>query len=66
MFDDENNLQNVTVDLYGNINDKERATSKVAKKLGTNRVIVNSMNTHSKYYSMTLENFVDNADSITN
>lgn len=64
-FDDNNEMKRVEVHLYGNINDKERATAKVAKKLGTNRVIVEEMETTSKYYSMTIEAFVEHADSIT-
>lgn len=64
-FDDNNEMKRVDVHLYGNINDKERATSKVAKKLGTNRVIVEEMETSSKYYSMPIEAFVEHADSIT-
>lgn len=66
LFDDDNEMKTETIELYGNINDKEHATSKVAKKLGTNRVIVKKMETSSKYYSMPLETFIENADSVMN
>ncbi len=65
MFDDKNEMKRGEVHLYGNINDKERATAKVAKALGTNRVIVEEMETSSKYYSMTVDTFVLYADSVT-
>lgn len=65
MYDKDNNQVELEVPLIGNINDLERATSKVAKQLGTTRVMVKSMETISHYYSMPMSDFIKHADCVT-
>lgn len=65
MYDKDNNQVELDVPIIGNINNLERATSMVARQLGTTRVLVKSMNTTSKYYSMTVSDFIKHADSVT-
>ena len=65
MYDKDNNQVELEVLLLGNINDLERATSKVAKQLGTSRVMVKSMETTSHYYSMLMSEFIKHADCVT-
>ena len=64
MYDKDNNQVEREVSLLGNINDFERATSKVAKQLGTTRVMVKSMETTSHYYSMPMSEFIKHADTV--
>ena len=65
MYDKDNNQVELEVLLLGNINDLERATSKVARQLGTSRVMVKSMETTSHYYSMLMSEFIKHADCVT-
>lgn len=65
MYDKENNPVEIDVPLLGNINSIERATTKASKQLGTQRVIVKSMETHSYYYSMPVSEFIKHADKVT-
>ena len=65
MYDKDNNPVEIDVPLLGNINDLNRATTKVAKQLGTQRVIVKSMETNSYYYSMLTSEFIKHADKVT-
>lgn len=65
MYDKDNNPVEIDVPLLGNINSIERATTKAAKQLGTQRVIVKSMETNSYYYSMPISEFINNADKVT-
>lgn len=64
-YDDNNELRNETVNVIGNYNDKNRLTAKVAKQLGTSQVIIKSYEVSSKYYSMSMDAFVQAADKIT-
>lgn len=65
MYDDENNCKELEVEIIGNPNEIERATTKVQKMLGTKRVMVHSMTTKSRYYSMPTEKFIELSDKIT-
>lgn len=65
MYDKDNNPVELTVPIIGNINKLELATTKVAKQLGTNRVLVKSMETNSRFYSMTMSDFIKHADRVT-
>ena len=64
-FDQDNNVINVNVDLLGNISDIQRANSMVRRKLGNNRITLKSLNTTSKYYSMSVPDFIEHADKVT-
>lgn len=64
MYDKDNNQVELEVPLLGNINDLERATSKVSRQLGTTRVMVKSMETTSHYYSMPMSEFIKHADVV--
>lgn len=64
-FDEDNNMIDIEVDLVGNVSDLQRANWRVRKKLNNQRVTLSSIERTSKYYSMPLETFIDNADSIT-
>lgn len=65
MYNDDNELEIVEVHLVGNYNDKERVSKKLAQKLGTVQVIVKDFTVTSKFYSMTMEDFISHADKIT-
>lgn len=65
MYDKDNNQVELDVPIIGNINNLERATSIVARQLGTTRVLVKSMETTSHYYSMTVSDFIKYADCVT-
>ena len=64
-FDDDNKLINIETDLLGNIDSVERANVRVRKKLGNNRITIQSIEHSSKYYSMPLEVFIDNCDKVS-
>lgn len=65
MYNDDNELEIVEVHFVGNYNDKERVSKKLAQKLGTVQVIVKDFTVTSKFYSMTMEDFIAHADKIT-
>lgn len=65
MYDKDNNQVELDVPIIGNINNLERATSIVARQLGTTRVLVKSMETTSHYYSMAVSDFIKHADCVT-
>ena len=65
MYDKDNNQVELDVPIIGNINNLERATSIVARQLGTTRVLVKSMETTSHYYSMNVSDFIKHADCVT-
>lgn len=65
MYDKDNNQVELDVPIIGNINNLERATSMVARQLGTTRVLVKSMETTSHYYSMPVSDFIKHADCVT-
>ena len=65
MYDKDNNQVELDVPIIGNINNLERATSIVARQLGTTRVLVKSMETTSHYYSMPVSDFIKHADCVT-
>ena len=56
---------NIETDLLGNIDSVERANVRVRKKLGNNRITIQSIDHSSKYYSMPLDVFIDNCDKVT-
>lgn len=65
MYDKDNNQVELDVPIIGNINNLERATSIVARQLGTTRVLVKSMETTSHYYSMSVSDFIKHSDCVT-
>lgn len=64
-FDENNDPFDVDVDIMGNVTSLDLANSKVRKKLKNNKVLINEISTTSKYYSMTVEEFIENATLIT-
>ena len=64
-FDSNNKLVDVVVDLLGNIDSVERANVRARKKLGNNRITIQSIEHSSKYYSMPIDVFIDNCDKVT-
>lgn len=65
LYNAENELESRTVSVVGNYNDKERLSAKIARMLGTSQVIVRTMETTSKFYSMSMDDFIKHADKIT-
>lgn len=64
-FDDNNNQFKVDIDIPGNVTDLSRANGKVRKRLNNNRILITEIATSSKYYSMTIDEFIDNASQVT-
>lgn len=64
-FDENNEPFDVDIELLGNISTLERANSKVRRKLQNNKVLIKEISTTSKYYSQTLEEFIENASQVT-
>lgn len=56
-----NKPRDVTVKLYGDYADSDRAQSAVARKLGTKRVLLKSWRKESFYASMPINEFVEHA-----
>ena len=65
LYNAENELETRTVSVVGNYNDKERLSAKIARMLGTSQVIVKTAETTSKFYSMSMDDFIKHADKIT-
>lgn len=65
LYNAENELETRTVSVVGNYNDKERLSAKIARLLGTSQVIVKTAETTSKFYSMSMDEFIKHADKIT-
>lgn len=65
LYNAENELETRTVSVVGNYNDKERLSAKIARLLGTSQVIVKTAETNSKFYSMSMDDFIKHADKIT-
>ena len=65
LYNAENELESRTVSVVGNYNDKERLSAKIARMLGTSQVIVKTAETTSKFYSMSMDDFIKHADKIT-
>lgn len=65
MYDKDNNPVELDVPIIGKPLDIARAQTKVQKQIGTKRVIIQSMDTESHYYSMLTSEFIKNADQIT-
>lgn len=64
-FDENNDPFDVDVDIMGNVTSLDLANSKVRKKLKNNKVLINEISTTSKYYSMTVEEFIEKATMVT-
>lgn len=65
LYNAENELETRTVSVVGNYNDRERLSAKIARLLGTSQVIVKTAETTSKFYSMSMDDFIKHADKIT-
>ena len=61
----DNNTEKKTVVLAGDYSNETRATNACKKKLGVKRLLVKSIRTNTRYYSMPIETFVKNADKVT-
>lgn len=62
-FNTQNAKQGFYIRLWGDY-DSERATKEVAKKLGTQRFIIEALEYDQFFCSMTLDKFVDNCDVV--
>lgn len=65
LYNAENELETRTISVVGNYNDKDKLAIKIARMLGTSQVIVKTAETTSKFYSMSMDNFIKHADKIT-
>lgn len=61
----DNNTEKKTVVLAGDYTNETRATNACKKKLGVKRLLVQSIRTDTRYYSMPIDTFVKNADKVT-
>lgn len=64
-FDENNEQFQVEVDIQGNITDLNIANTKVRRQLKNNKILIHKIEQSSKYYSMTVEDFMKNADLVT-
>lgn len=64
-FDKNNEPFNVDFEMLGKVTSLEQANSRARKKLKNNKILINEFETTSKYYSMTIEEFLKNASLIT-
>lgn len=64
-FDENNEPFDVDIDILGKVSSLDLANTKVRKRLQNNKVLINEISTTSKYYSMTVEEFIENATLIT-
>lgn len=64
-FDENNNQFDIEIDIPGKVTDLSRANGKVRKRLNNNKILIKEICTTSKYYSMTVEEFIENATRVT-
>lgn len=64
-FDENNEPFDVDVNIMGKVSSLDLANTKVRKKLNNNKILINEISTTSKYYSMTVEEFIENASMVT-
>ena len=65
MFDDNNDMHDFAYDIVGNITSPKRATNIIKKRLNLDRVLVKQVSVTSKFYSMPVQKFIENADKTT-
>ena len=65
IVDKNNNTSQETVILYGNYTDPTRATNACKKKLGVKRLLVQGIQSTTKYYSMPVDKFITEADHVS-
>ena len=61
----DNNTEKKTVTLAGDYSNEVRATNACKKKLKVKRLLVQTISTNIRYYSMPIETFVKYADRVT-
>lgn len=61
---DMNTVQREVV-LHGDYSNITRATNACKKKLGVKRLLVQGIQTTSKYYSMPIDHFIEEADQVS-
>lgn len=64
-FDKDNNKVPIDIVILGNYLDIKRAQASLQRQLNNSRILLERIETSSKYYSMTREDFIKHADKVT-
>lgn len=62
--DEKNDIQEKDITIYGDYTNETRARNKARKVLGTENAMVDNITSTDAYYSMSLETFIKNADTV--